>query len=117
MSTPNPVPTIASWIDPTTNTDGTPVTDGEITSYTLGVRDTTVTGSAAGTYPFSVSAPSTATSEPLALITPVLPKGVLLAAAVRADTAGPSSVWTPEVTFTLPAPAPIPNPPSGFTVA
>lgn len=115
--------TKATWVDPTTNTDGSPIAPGEITSYTLGVRDTTAAGSAAGTYPFSVSAPPNATSEPLDIIKPALPKGVLLAAAVRTDTAGLdaagkpiSSVWTPEVTFTLPAPAPVPNQPTGFSV-
>lgn len=124
MSTQNPVPSIASWIDPTTNTDGSPIAAGEITGYELGVRDTTATGSAAGTYPFGVKAPSTATSEPLALITPVLPRGVALAAALRANTAGLdasgkqiNSDWTPEVTFTLPPPVPVPTPPTGFTIA
>lgn len=117
MSTPNPVPTTATWVDPTTNTDGSPIAAGEITGYEIGVRDTTATGSAAGVYPFGVKAPSTATSEPLALITPALPKGVLLAAALRANTAVNNSDWTPEVTFTLPAPAPIPSPPTGFSVA
>jgi hypothetical protein len=117
MSTPNPVPTIATWTDPTTNTDGSPIAPGEITSFTLGVRDTTAAGSVAGTYPFSVSAPPTATSEPLNLIKPVLPTGVLLAAAMRTDTAGPSSAWTNEVTFTLPKPLPVPNPPSAFGIA
>jgi hypothetical protein len=110
-------PTIATWTDPTTNTDGTPIAPGEIVGYELGVRDTTAAGSAAGTYPFGVKAPSTATSEPLALITPALPKGVLLAAAVRANTAANNSDWTPEVTFTLPVPVPVPNPPTGFSVA
>jgi len=117
MSTPNPVPTIASWVDPTTNTDGSPIGPDEITSYEIGVRDTTAAGSVAGTYPFGFKAPKDATSEPLSVITPILPTGVQLAAALRANTAGPSSDWTPEVTFTLPAPAPVPNPPSGFTVA
>lgn len=117
MSTPNPVPTTASWTAPATNTDGSPIAQGEITGYTVGVRDTTAPGSAAGTYPYSLRAPATDTSELLSLITPKLPTGVLLAAAVRADTAGPSSDWTAEVTFTLPAPLPVPNPPSNFTVA
>lgn len=117
MSTVNPVPTTATWVDPTTNTDGTPIAAGEITGFTIGVRDTTAAGSAAGTYPFTAGAPATATSELLSLLNPALPKGVALAAAIRADTAGPSSAWGAEVSFTLPAPLPIPNPPTGFTIA
>lgn len=124
MSTPNPVPTKLDWIDPTTNTDGSPIAPGEITGYEIGARDTTATGSAAGTYPYGFKAPPDAVEEPLAVLNPALPKGVLLAAAIRANTAGLdasgqliNSPWTPEVTFTLPVPAPVPNPPSGFSVA
>ncbi len=40
-----------SWTDPTTNTDGTPLSQNEITGYQVGLRSTTVSGSAAGTYP------------------------------------------------------------------
>jgi hypothetical protein len=117
MSTPNPLPSIASWIDPTTNTDGSPIADGEITGYEIGARDTTAAGSVAGTYPYSFKAPPDVLAEPLSMLTPVLPKGVKLAAAMRTNTAGPNSDWTAEVTFTLPVPLPVPNPPSGFSVA
>lgn len=117
MSTPNPVPTTASWTDPTANVDGSPIAPGEIISYTVGVRDAGATGTPPGTYPFAITAPATATSVLLASLNPHLPTGVTLAAAARANTAGPSSDWTPEVTFTLPAPLPVPNPPTVFTVA
>jgi hypothetical protein len=117
-------PTKFVWTDPTTNTDGSPVAAGEITGYEIGVRDTTAAGSAAGTYPFGAKAPSTATSELISLLTPALPKGVLLAAAVRANTAGVdgnnnpvNSAWSTEATFTLTPPAPVPNPPTSFGVA
>lgn len=117
MSTPAPVPTTASWSPPVLNTDGSAILDGEITGYTVGVRDTSAPGSVAGTYPYSLRAPATETTELLSLITPKLPTGVTLAAAVRADTAGPSSDWSSEVPFTLPAPAPTPEPPGNFSIA
>lgn len=117
-------PTKVTWVDPTTNVDGTPIAAGEITAYEIGVRDTTAAGSVAGTYPWSVKAPPSATTELLSLISPTLPTGVLLATAVRADTAGVdangnpvNSAWTAEQTFTLAAPASVPNPPTSFTVA
>jgi hypothetical protein len=114
-------PTKFSWIDPTTNKDGSPITSGEITGYEVGVRDTTATGSAAGVYPYGAKAPSSATTELISLLNPSLPKGVLLAAAVRANTAGldaagnpVNSDWSTEATFVLAVPAPVPNPPTGF---
>lgn len=108
----------ATWTDPTTNVDGSPITPGEITGYTVGVRDTTVPGSAVGTYPFTITAPATATSAMLSALTPALPTGRVLAAAVQANTAVNSSVWTQEVTFTIAPPAPpVPNAPTGFGVA
>lgn len=116
-------PTKFNWIDPTTNKDGSPVAAGEITGYEVGVRDTTATGSAAGTYPYGAKAPSTATTELISLLNPSLPKGALLAAAVRANTAGLdasgnpiNSDWSAEATFTLAVPAPVPNEPTGFFV-
>jgi len=117
-------PTELDWTDPTLNEDGSPVAAGEIVSYTVGVRDTSAAGSAPGTYPYGITAPSTATSALLASLTPHLPTGVPLAAAVRADTAGLDaqgqlihSKWTPEVTFTLATPAPIPQAPTDFKLA
>lgn len=117
-------PTKFVWTDPTTNTDGSPVAAGEITGYEVGVRDTTATGSTAGTYPYGAKAPATATTELISLLTPSLPKGVLLAAAVRANTAAVdinnnpiNSKWSTEATFTLTPPPPVPNEPTGFQVA
>lgn len=117
-------PTKFTWVDPTTNKDGSPVSDGEISGYEVGVRDTTAAGSAAGTYPFGAKAPNTATTELISLLQPSLPTGVLLAAAVRANTAALdangnpiNSDWSTEATFTLTPPAPVPNPPTGFTAA
>lgn len=117
-------PTKLQWIDPTLNIDGSPVAAGEITGYEVGVRDTTAAASTAGTYPFRATAPSTATSELLSLLTPTLPKGVPLQAAVRALTAGVdaagnpvSSGWSAELTqpLILTPPAPVPQAPTGLS--
>lgn len=114
MSTPNPNPTKFTWTPAATNTDGTPLTDGEITGYTLGIRSTTAAGSVAGTYPIlaSITDPK-ATEEAIASIGTVL-KPDTYAAAIRSE--GPEeSAWTSEVTF--PVSAPVPNPPSAFAVS
>lgn len=117
-------PTKFVWVDPTTNVDGSPVAPGEITGYEVGVRDTTSPGSAAGVYAYGAKAPATATQELISLLNPTLPKGVLLAAAVRANTAGLdangnpiNSGWSAEATFTLAVPAPVPSEPTGFSAA
>jgi len=111
-----PNPTQVTWTDPTTNVDGSAIAAGEVTGYTVGVRDTSAAGSAAGVYPYSVGAPATAVSELLSALTPVLPTGKPLAIAVKANTSGPSSAWSAEADFTLVAPPPVPNAPSGLTV-
>lgn len=124
MSTPNPIPTKFVWVDPTTNVDGSLIAADEVSAYEIGVRDTSAAGSVAGTYPFGIKAPPSATFEPFSALQPALPTGVPLAAAVRTDTGSVdsnnnpiNSAWSAEVTFTLPAPPPVPNPPTGFTVA
>lgn len=117
--------TKATWTDPTTNVDGSAISPGEITGYTLGVRDTSVAGSVAGTYPYAVSVPGAAsTSALLSALTPSLPTGKILAASVRANTGqldannNPiSSAWAAEVSFTLTPPPVVPNAPTGFGVA
>jgi hypothetical protein len=107
-------PTKFTWVDPTTNTDGTAITAGEITGYNIGIRSTTKAGSVAGTYPIQVpvSGP-TAASEMLASITPVLAVDSYAAAI---QSVGPvSSVFSGEVTFDIVPP--VPNPPQSFTVS
>jgi len=106
-------PTKASWTDPSTNTDGSAIASGEITGYQIGVRLTTGT---AGTYAYTASAPATATSELLSLLTPVLPTGVQLVGAVMAlSTTNGNSAWSTEsAAFTMLAP---PSPPTGFQIA
>jgi hypothetical protein len=107
-------PTQFTWTDPTTNADGSSLTAGEITGYTIGIRSTTAAGSVVGTYPVLTSIVNpTATSEALSSLSTVLVADTY-AAAIRSD--GPvTSVWTNEVTFTIAAA--VPNPPSNFTVA
>ena len=105
--------TQAKWTDPTTNTDGTPITSGEVTGYQLGVR---LASGVAGTYPYAATAPATATTELLSLLSPVLPTGVALIAAVQTlSTANGNSAWSVEsASFTLVTP---PNPPSALSVS
>jgi len=115
MSTTAPAnPTTISWTDPTTNVDGTPIAAGEITGYAVGVRSTTASGSAAGTYPYTASAPSSSSSELLSALTPLLTAGTYVAA-VQAVTAAGNSAWSAESSpFTI---TEIPNPPSNVLVS
>jgi hypothetical protein len=102
-------PTQFSWVEPTVNTDGTPVAAGEITGYQVGVRPASGTP---GTYPdtASVSGATTLTAT-IASVNPALLSGSY-AAAVRAI--GPTdSAWSAEITFAI---AGVPTPPTGFTV-
>lgn len=106
-------PTKFSWVDPTTNVDGTAIAAGEISGYTIGVRSTTASGSVAGTYPIELTAPATVTTDLLSAITPALPAGSY-AAAIQANTANTVSAWSAETLFTI---AETPSPPTGFTVS
>jgi hypothetical protein len=99
-----------TWTDPTVNTDGSAITAGEITGYQIGVRPSTGT---AGTYPLLTAvAGATATSEAFTSLSTILAPGSY-AAAIQAI--GPSnSGWSSEITFSIAAP--IPSPPSAFSV-
>ena len=104
-----------TWTDPPLNTDGSQVSVGEITSFNVGLRATSASGSVAGTYPFGVSAPSSATSQALSTVSGLVP-GTQYAAAVQAVTANGNSGWsTPEFEFI--AAIPVPNPPTAVSVA
>jgi hypothetical protein len=103
-------PTKLSWVDPTTNVDGSAIASGEITGYQIGVRPSSGT---AGTYPMLTPVTATATSEPLASLSTILVPGSY-AAAIMALSAV-NSVWSTEVTFTIVPPQP--NPPTGFSVS
>ena len=104
-------PTIISWVDPTTNTDGSAINPAEITGYEIGARNVNAAGSVAGTYPITANVPAGSNSAPLSVLGP-LPAGSY-AGAARA--LGPNdSGWSTEATFTI---APVPASPTGFTVA
>lgn len=104
-------PTKFTWVDPTKNTDGSAIAAGEITGYLIGIRPAT---GAAGTYP--ITAPVTGASATTELFTQL---GTVLAPgdyAAGIQSVGPTnSAWSTEVTFTIQAPVPVP--PTGFTVA
>ncbi len=104
-------PTKISWVDPTTNTDGSPISASEITGYLLGLRSIAAAGSVAGVYPITATVAAGATSAPLSVF------GTLTAGdyAAAAQAIGPNnSAWSTEATFTI---APVPNAPTGFTIA
>jgi hypothetical protein len=107
-------PTTFTWVDPTTNTDGSPLAAGEITGYTIGVRSSTAAGSVAGTYPaMTVIASATAVSEAVSALSTVLVPGAY-AAAIRSN--GPvNSAWSTETAFTILPPTP--SAPTAFTAA
>jgi hypothetical protein len=108
-------PTKFTWAVPTANTDGSAIAAGEITGYQVGVRPASGTP---GVY--TILAPvdsATATSDPIADISPALAYGSWVGA-VQALTVNGPSAWSAEASFTLVAPPPpIPNPPTNFTVA
>ena len=104
-------PTQVSWTDATLNTDGTPIAAGEITGYNVGVR--LATGSA-GTYAYTDTAPVTATSVLLASLSPPVPVGESLVAAVQ-STGPTNSGWSESAPFTLSAP--VPAAPTAVTVS
>ncbi len=103
-------PTTFQWTDPTTNADGSAITAGEITGYTVGVR---AAGGTVGTYPITGAvANAAATSELITALSQILLPGTYFAAV---QTNGPvNSAWSAEVSFTVLAPQP--NPPSGLKV-
>lgn len=110
------MPTQISWTDATTNLDGSAIDPSEITAYTVGVRSTTVAGSVAGTYPYTASAPSTATSDLLSALSPVLPPDTYVAAVM--STGPTNSAWSIESSpFTIAAALPVPNAPTNVVVS
>lgn len=118
MSTPNPTVSLATgkvtWTPPTTNTDGSALTTGEVTGYIVGLRSTTVPGNVAGTYP--IQSPPTAAdavTEALSAITANLKSDSYAVAVQTQSTDGPSA-WSAEVLFT--GALPVPNAPSDISV-
>ncbi len=104
-----------TWTLPTTNTDGSPITAGEVTGFIVGLRSTTATGSAAGTYPIqSPPTASDAVTEALSAITANL-KSDSYAVAVQTQSVDGPSDWSAEVLFT--GVLPKPNPPGTIAVS
>ncbi len=104
-------PTKLTWVDPTTNVDGTPLAAGEITGYLLGLRDVNANGSVAGIYPITANVPAGSTTAPLSVFGTIKPGSY--AAAAQAE--GPAdSAWSIEALFTI---AEIPSAPTGFMAA
>ena len=105
-------PTKISWTPPTTNVDGSAIPPGEITGFQIGVRLST---GQQYVYPYSGSAPASATSIPLSSITPALPPGTYVATVLTQDSAG-NSIWAVEsAPFSISEA--IANPPTGVTVS
>jgi hypothetical protein len=108
------------WVDATTNEDGSSISPGEITGFAVGAR---ADGSApvdpkTGAYPLLAAVTSpTATSEAAAdmILAMSLTPGNYWGS-VR-STGPTNSQWATEVPFSIPAPLPVPNPPTGLSVS
>jgi hypothetical protein len=87
-----------SWTDPTTNTDGSAVTSGEIAGYIVGAG----TSSGAYTSQANVTGP-TATSVALSALSPVLTYGSTYYLAVKSTGSAPGT-WSNEIQFTVAQP-------------
>lgn len=87
-----------SWTDPTTNTDGSALTTGEVTGYSVGA------GTLSGTYTShaTVTGP-TATSVVLSALTPALTPGTTYFLAIESVGSAPGT-WSSEVSFTVAQP-------------
>lgn len=83
------------------------------TSYNVGLRLTTATGSVAGTYPIQGTIPATASPLAISLATLAVTTGGVYAASAQAVTAIGTTAWGPEFTFNAQV---LPNPP-GVSVA
>lgn len=108
------------WVDATTNKDGSTISPGEITGFAVGARPD---GSApvdpvTGSYPMNASVSSpTATSEAAADM--IAAMGLVPGnywGSVR-STGPTNSDWATEVPFSIAAPLPVPNPPTGLSVS
>lgn len=118
MTAPVVNPIKFTWVDATTNVDGSPITAGEVTGFQIGIRAVAAAGSIAGTYPIlAPPAAASALNEALAAITPnLLPAGDGVNPGYMASimSTGPkNSAWSP-VEFAFSIVLPTPNPPSNF---
>jgi hypothetical protein len=113
------MPTTVQLTLPTQNTDGSAVAAGEITDVQVGF------GTVSGTYTLVATDTSFGAQTggggvvtiPFASLNETLAPGTWFAAA-RVDAGTTTSGWSNEVSFVIaPPPPPVPNPPTGFTVA
>lgn len=108
-------PTKFTWVDPTTNIDGTSLATGEVTGYQLGIRNTA--NSSVGQYTiFSVVTTANAVSDAFSALGTTLTPGNYAAAVQTLSTTNGNSAWSSEVTFTWVSTA-APSAPTGFTVS
>ena len=120
-------PTKVTWVDPTLNTDGTPIAGaaGEvITGYEVGIR---LAGGAAGAYPIlmPVVGPTTVSELFSSLPTVLAPAGSATVngyyVAVRTKStfngAESDSAWSVEVVFSVMIVTKVPQAPTAFTLA
>jgi hypothetical protein len=102
-----------SWTDPTLNTDGSPITPGELSGYLVGIRDVNAPGSTAGTYPkTSTVTGGSATSAPLSGLGFLagMVRGGTYGIAAESEVGGAAvGAWSAEMVFIYNPP--IPKPP------
>lgn len=110
------------WTPPTANIDNSPVTAGELTGVTIGIRSTTAVGSVAGTYPMTIPVPgATLTKE---LLSAAYAAGLAMLKpdtympSIREESVNGPSLWlteNPATAFQIVPPPPMP--PSNFSIA
>jgi hypothetical protein len=100
-----------TWTDPSLNVDGTAIVAGEVTGYTVGIRNTATAGSAAGTYPVTVAAPGATDASALASGAAAALVPGIYAAAIQTN--GPvNSAWSVEIFFEVPTAPVVPETPA-----
>ena len=110
-----------SWLDPTLNTDGSPITAGEVSGYLIGIRDVNAAGSTAGAYPVTATAVGGGATSALMSALGFLGflfRGGTYAVAAESEVGGAGvGAWSPEFVFQYSPPAPVPNAPTALKVA
>lgn len=117
-------PTTVTLTLPTANTDGTPIAAGELVDVEVGYGSTSAGGNPSFTYANVVdevlsavdpTATPTVTFPWSDVTSAALPVGVTYIAVRMKTAAGTVSAWSSEAQWTVAAP--VPNPPTGFSVA
>lgn len=116
IPTLNPNTAAWTWVDATTNTDGSPLTAGEVTGYNIGVGPASIP--AGGIYPINIpvdgpTATQEAFSAAVATAATMLKPGTYFSAV---QSVGPvNSAFSNEFEFQISQP--VPAAPTGFTGA